>query len=1018
MNVYLFSYLFIATQYNCKIHGLLILSYMRKKILWFILVVVFPGSNIFSQKKPLDHSVYDAWQSMGERGISRKGQWVFYAVNVQEGDGMLYVKDSTGKSVVEIPRGYNASFSAEQNHLICRIRAPYAATREAKIKKKRPEEMPKDSLAIINLLTKEVKKIPAVKQYAIPETGITEWLVYWLDKQPATREARPAQDSLTRLNNLLRQADSLARASDSLRKKATELTTVGLSALTNPASISASTNIAANDMTEEGTDLVLYNLNNQQEKKIAQVTEFQLSKKGNLLVYEQTKKVSNSKGKNTIHVLQIPALTDKTILSGYYDAKSYILDEAGEQVAFVAERDSGTKAAQRFYQLWHFKTGMDSAQFLADRNTKGVPAGFTIAENTSGRGEMGFRRPGSEPFFFSTSGSRLFFGLSAILPPKDTSLPEFERVNVDIWHYNDDQIQPAQLRSLSADINRSYLARFDFTKKEVIPLGNPSLRTVMASKEGDGDYFFAASDTGKRIASQWQGFTLNDLYLLNPLNGAANLIKKDVKANLMATSPGGNYLVWYDEPQKTYYSYYGPQQKLSSFAKDIPYALYDEENDLPDDPNAEGWIKWSEDERYLYLYDHFDIWKVDPSGKEKSVRLTTGRNSQVQYRFVNTDRDEKFFTPQSTLLLRLFDEKDKSSGLALLSLDSNRLSPLFKENVSVSPSVLKAKEASVFLYTKETFQISPDLYIQQLNAAELKLSRLNPQQSQYNWGTASLFKWKAYTGKTTEGIIYKPEDFDPNKKYPMIVYFYERSSETLNNYLPPSPTPSRINIPFYVSRGYVVFVPDIWYQKGYPGQGAYDHILSGTRAVVKLGYVDSTKVGLQGQSWGGYQIAWLITRTPYYRAAWAGAPVANMTSAYGGIRWGPGILRQFQYEKSQSRIGATIWEKPELYIKNSPLFSLPKVTTPLVIMANDADDAVPWYQGIELYAGLRRLGKQVWMLNYNNEVHNLAERKNRKDIQIRQQQFFDYLLKGAAPAKWIKEGLPAVMKGRDMGLGF
>ncbi len=153
-----------------------------------------------------------------------------------------------------------------------------------------------------------------------------------------------------------------------------------------------------------------------------------------------------------------------------------------------------------------------------------------------------------------------------------------------------------------------------------------------------------------------------------------------------------------------------------------------------------------------------------------------------------------------------------------------------------------------------------------------------------------------------------------------------------------------------------------------------------------------------------------------YKAAWAGAPVANMFSAYGGIRWESGLNRQFQYEHQQSRIGYTIWERPDLYIENSPLFHLPKVQTPLVIMHNDADGAVPWYQGIELFTGLRRLQKPVWMLNYNGEAHNLIERKNRKDIQIREQQFFDWLLQGAAPAPWIKEGVPAVMKGRTMGL--
>jgi dipeptidyl aminopeptidase/acylaminoacyl peptidase len=303
------------------------------------------------------------------------------------------------------------------------------------------------------------------------------------------------------------------------------------------------------------------------------------------------------------------------------------------------------------------------------------------------------------------------------------------------------------------------------------------------------------------------------------------------------------------------------------------------------------------------------------------------------------------------------------------------------------------------------------------NFKQTKWSNTNPQQQNYNWGSAELFKWKAYTGKITEGIIYKPENFDPKKKYPMISYFYERNNQTLHNYQAPSPTPSRLNISFFVSRGYIVFVPDIWYKKGHPGQAAYDYILSGTRAVVKLGYVDSTKLGLQGQSWGGYQTAQLITMTNLYAAAWAGAPVGNMFSAYGGIRWESGLNRQFQYEKTQSRIGATIWDRPDLYTLNSPIFHLKKNKTPMVIMHNDADGAVPWYQGIELFTDMRRLGQKVWLLNYNGEAHNLVERKNRKDIQIREQQFFDWLLKGEKPAKWLSEGVPAVMKGRDLGLG-
>jgi dipeptidyl aminopeptidase/acylaminoacyl peptidase len=333
----------------------------------------------------------------------------------------------------------------------------------------------------------------------------------------------------------------------------------------------------------------------------------------------------------------------------------------------------------------------------------------------------------------------------------------------------------------------------------------------------------------------------------------------------------------------------------------------------------------------------------------------------------------------------------------------------------------KAKNANVAIFTKENYNVSPNLYVSQddgLFLVDIPLSNLNPQQKDYNWGTAELIKWKAYTGKETQGIVYKPENFDPKKKYPLICYFYETLSDGLYTYHPPSPTPSRLNISFFVSRGYVVLAPDIHYGTGHPARDAYNHIVSGARYLVKQGYIDSTRMGIQGQSWGGIQVAQLVTMTKLFKAAWAGAPVANMTSAYGGIRWESGVNRQFQYEKSQSRIGATLWEKPNLYVENSPLFHLPKVTTPLVIMANDADGAVPWYQGIELFTAMRRLNKKVWMLTYNGEAHNLVERKNRKDIQIREQQYFDWLLKDDFPPKWITEGVPAVKKGKDWGLDY
>jgi dipeptidyl aminopeptidase/acylaminoacyl peptidase len=915
----------------------------------FILSLLFVSFNVSAQKKPLDHTVYDSWQSIGEKMISDDGKIVVYTITPQEGDALLVIQQTNGKKIMEIARGYNAKISPDGQFVVFKIKPSFQQTRDARIKKKKPDEMPKDSLAIVTVADASIQKIPRVKSFKMPEDE-SSWLA-WLNEKGENDKKRDE---------------------------------------------------------EEGTTLCLRNLNISVIDSFQKVSEYMFDKKGNNLAVEITKNKKDSVLRSAIVWMKLKEIKFDTLLKNFADARGYSFDEEGKQLAFVATNDTG-KIEQKDYMLYKFDPNGTWA--ILNSKSKGIPAKWRVNENAN--------------LLFSKTGKRLFFGTSPSLPAKDTSLPEFERSNVDVWHYNDDDLQPAQLKSLETDLKKSYLARFNLENFTAIQLGNENFERVQQTLEGDGAVFYAVTDSGKRVARQWQGFSSSDVYAINPENGQTSLIRKDLKGS-MFPSYTGKYLLMYDEIKKGYFVCNSSTKQTYAVAKDIPYPLYDEENDVPDDPNAYGIVKWMEDDKYVLVYDKYDVWKVDPTGKEKSVAMTTGRKDKTQYRYINVDIDNKFIKPKDDLFFRVYNEQSKKSGFAALEANiSSKAIWIFSDSANYS-SFLKAKTNNEFVISKETSKES-NLYSLShymdgtfvgllTNKNLVQLSNLNPQQSQYNWLTAELFKWKAYTGKETEGILYKPEDFDPKKKYPMIVYFYERNNQTLYNYLAPSPTPSRLNIPFFVSRGYIVFVPDIWYKTGKPGQSAYDYILSGTRAVVKLGFVDSTKIGLQGQSWGGYQTAHLITRTNLYAAAWAGAPVANMFSAYGGIRWESGLNRQFQYEHTQSRIGATIWDRPDLYIENSPLFHLKKVKTPLVIMANDKDGAVPWYQGIELFTAMRRLDKKAWMLNYNDEAHNLVERRNRKDIQIREQQFFDWLLKGEKPPTWIINGVPALMKGRTWGL--
>ena len=373
--------------------------------------------------------------------------------------------------------------------------------------------------------------------------------------------------------------------------------------------------------------------------------------------------------------------------------------------------------------------------------------------------------------------------------------------------------------------------------------------------------------------------------------------------------------------------------------------------------------------------------------------------------------------PEGDLLFSTFDERTRAGGYARGPGDgaggvAELVSGPFRYRF-----LAEAEDAGGLLWTRESFGAFPDLWTGGAGfEAALRLSDANPQQAQYRWGSAELVDWTSNDGTRLDGILLTPEGFDPSRQYPLMVYFYERMSDGLHDYRAPTPGGSSIAFSFYASRGYVVFVPDIPYEVGYPGESALDAVVPGVLELLGRGFVDPARIGVQGHSWGGYQIAYMLTKTNLFAAAEAGAPVSNMTSAYGGIRWQTGMSRMFQYERTQSRIGGTLWDERDRYIHNSPLFFADKVRTPLLMMHNDEDGAVPWYQGIELFVALRRLQKPVFLLNYNGEAHGLRRRANQEDWAVRMQQFFDHYLRDAPAPRRMAEGVPAVDKGRDLGL--
>jgi len=917
-----------------------------------------------AQKKPLDHTVYDSWQSVSSPYISKSGKFILFQVVPQEGDNQLFLKTKENKEIIQIPRGYNGKLTDTENHLLSLVKAPFAVTREAKIKKKKAEDLPKDSLAIYNVTTSSLVKFAQVKSYKIADQN-NNFVSFLFDK-----EINEKPDSKTATD-----ATQAKKGSD--KKKKTVAT------------------------------LALYDLNSGDSVQFSSVDQYEWNKNGSKIVFSKKTDSKDSLSKESgVYLYEIATKKLKKISNGKGNYKNFKFDESGNQLAYLGDL-SNEKALLKNYNLYYYANGIDTAQYLTTKTSNGIPKDWAV----SGDGDIRF----------SKNGEKLFFGIAPIPRVRDTTLVDFEHAKVDVWNWQDDYLQPMQLVNLKKDLARNFLAvTYPKYNRNIIPLTDQTFNSTALTPDGNEEYILARTDFGKRIASQWEGSTRDDIYLVSTKTGNKELILSNFSGNAIL-SPDAKYIVYFDQDKGSWNSYQVSSKKKMVLNDGIPASFADEENDMPTAAQGYGMAAWSPDFKGIYVNSRYDIWYFNLDGSNKSI-LTNGYGaaSQTTFRYLPLKREED--REQATTLdykkggfLTSFDNKTKESGFYQFKGQHNDPKSLLVE-AKTFRNISSSADQQTILYSKEDYMNSPNIYTNTIKFKdELQLSNINQQQANYNWGTAELVHWTTPEGNQAEGILYKPENFDPAKKYPIIAYFYEKLSDGLYTYQPPAPTPSRLNIPYFVSNEYLVFAPNISYKTGHPGKSAEEYINSGMRYLAQNAWVDSTKMGIQGQSWGGYQVAHLITRTNMYAAAWTGAPVVNMTSAYGGIRWQSGMSRQFQYEHTQSRIGKTLWEAPELYIENSTLFHLDKVKTPVVIMANDNDGAVPWYQGIEMFTALRRLNKPVWMLNYNGDEHNLILRQNRKDIQIREQQFFDHFLKGAPAPSWMKKGVPATEKGIDWG---
>lgn len=928
---------------------------MKKLNLLTLLMIVSLGVFAQQNKKPLTFDDILKWNRITETIIANDGNTIVYKSEPWKGDATLIIAEKDGNEIATLPCATGAEITNDSEYVIFTIVPSEDTIRQLKLAKTKKEDMPKKKLGIYHLEDNTIDTISHFKSYKIPEKW-DGWLAYQVESEA--------------------EKDTSATEKDNKPKK---------------------------ESAKNGYKLVLRNFETSKETEYSFVTDYQLAEESEFVAFVSTG--DHDAFEAGVYRYNMAEQNQTAIFKGEGIYKQLSIDQNGEKIAFVADI-SETKTNGNDFSLYYWNNNGDASEIVTNDNTA-IPEYWEISENGSIR--------------FAENSNRIFFGTAPERPEKDTTKLDEEITPLDVWHWNEPVLQSQQIHNKNRDLKKSYLAVYHLYKDKMVQLEKENYTGIRLIKKGDSDKILAWSNLPYSVQTMWEGYPYHhDIYLMDIKTGDAEMIKQNIRA-YPNVSPDGNYVYWYNYMDTTWNTYNistGKEYQITS-AHIIQCA--NEINDIPNPPSPYGTAGWLEDDEALLVYDRYDIWKVDPENRTNPENLTlNGRKQKINYRYIDFDRKEtaeKGINPSEPVYLSAHNEITREDGYFKTNWKGKKEPQQLIYGKYQLNRPIRAKNSDVFVFTRETFEEFPNLVAAGKNFKNpLKISDVNPQQDEFLWGTKELYSWTSLDGRKLEGLLVKPANFDPNKKYPMIVNFYEKSSQRLYNHHIPETHRSTVDYHYYSSNGYIIFNPDVYYKEGYPGEDAFNCVMPGVTQLISEGFVDENAIAAQGHSWGGYQVAYLATRTNLFAAIESGAPVVNMFSAYGGIRDWSGRNRSFQYEHTQSRIGKSIWESPLRYLENSPLFTTDKIQTPLLIMHNEEDGAVPFSQGIEFFIALRRLGKEAWLLNYNEADHWPTKVRDKYDFQIRMAQFFDHYLKGKPMPKWMEAGIPAVDKGLDMGL--
>ncbi len=783
--------------------------------------------------------------------------------------------------------------------------------------------------------------------------------------------------------------------------------------------------------------LVLRDLSTGESREEAGVRGFAFSDDGRLLAVHHDR--LDAQSEHTGSDLLLRDLRAGTVL-GFGNVVEFAFDETGAYLAYLVDADgmagnglyvvaaaegrvrSLSTGEARFEDLVWSKAGSDVAalrgtvpegrarranQLVVARGVDGPEPEVTTYDPTAdARFPPGFVLSELAPTHWTEPGDRVVVGIKEQEDAADQDGDGEETANVDVWHWADDRLQSQQMVQADADRRYTFASVYNLESGRFVRLATEDM--PRADLTEDGRWAIGRADAPYRGDVLEDGGRA-DYVRVDPSTGETRPIAPAVRRPVGA-SPDGRWFVYVKDGSVRATDL--ATLRTVDLTKETGIDFIDRDFDRIAEHPVYGLGGWTQDGQIL-LDTKWDVWVVPlAGGPATSLTGGMGEREQIRFRVQRLDREADWVKPADAVL-SAYAEWTKKSGYFRARPGRDPEALLFGDEMV--DDLAKARDADRVVFTRQTFETFPDYWVADGRLRSPKrVTDANPQLADFAWGRRVLVDYTDERGHDLQATLTLPAGYQEGRRYPMIVYFYEKMSQRHHEFSQPV-YDDRPHMSMYASNGYLVLMPDIVYDDGYPGSSALDDVTAAARRVIELGYADPQRIGLQGHSWGGYETSFILTQTDMFAAIVTGAPLTNLMSMNNILYKSSGVQNGPILQWSQGRMGDQPWDDFERWVSQSPVHHAPSIRTPFLILHGTADGAVDWNQGLELYTAARRLGKEVILLSYPEEPHHLSKKANQKDFQVRMKQFFDHHLKGVEAPDWMQEGVPFLHKGKEAG---